>query len=53
MSDKPRSLDSIHRTAAALVQESRKSGGNMTHEQAQRRVASAVTRAENRENIKK
>ena len=53
MSDKPRSLDSIHKTAAALVHESRKTGGNMTHDQAHARVVGAVTRAENRGNIKK
>jgi hypothetical protein len=46
---KPRPLDSIHRTAAALVKESQKSGTPISHDQAQRRVAQAVTRAENRE----
>lgn len=50
MSDpKARPLDSIHKTAAALVRESQKSGGSMTHEQAKACVVQAVTRAENRE----
>lgn len=50
---KARPLDSIHRTAAALVRESQKSGTPMTHEQARADVVRAVTRAENRESSKK
>lgn len=46
---KPRPLDSIHRTAAALVRESQKSGAPLSHEQAKARVVQSVTRAENRE----
>ena len=50
MSDpKPRPLDSIHRTAAAIVRESQKGGSPISHEQAKARVVQAVTRAENRE----
>lgn len=40
--------DSLDRTAARYREEAARSGNSITHEQAQRRVAAALTRRDNR-----